>query len=103
MSDTITFPSPIISLPALFQSKWDREFQAFKQLLPTLLATHPGLYVAIHDGKVVDCGDNKLALALRVLDKLGNVSIHVDLVSQEPEPVSRSGVRRETIAGGGVS
>jgi hypothetical protein len=37
--------------------------------------------VAIHDEQVVDCGDDKVALALRVLNKIGNVDIHVGFVS----------------------
>jgi hypothetical protein len=38
---------------------------------------------------------------LRVLRKVGNVAIHVGLVTEEPEPISRSGVRRELPPGGG--
>jgi hypothetical protein len=95
MSETIPLPAPIITLPAPSHTKWGREYQAFQRLLPQLLATHRGQYVAIHEGKVVDSGDEKLALALRVLAKVGNVAIHVGLVTDEPQPVSRSGVRRE--------
>jgi hypothetical protein len=32
---------------------------------------------------------------LRVLTKVGNVAIHVGFVSDGPQPISRSGVRRE--------
>src|SRR5262249_3556079 len=84
-------PAPVLELPALPQTKWEREHQAFLQLLPQLLATHRGRYVAIHDGQVVGSGDDKLALALEVLGKIGNVPIHVGLVTEEPEPISRSG------------
>jgi hypothetical protein len=58
--------------------------------------------VAIHEGQVVDTGDDKLALALRVLAKVGNVAIHVGLVTEELEPVSRSGVRRDALSCGGA-
>jgi hypothetical protein len=102
MNSSITLPSPVLNLPMFPQSKWDREFLAFQQLLPGLLATHRGQFVAIHDGKVADCGDDKLALALRVLTQIGNVSIHVGLVTEEPEPVARSGMRREIRSGGGA-
>jgi hypothetical protein len=84
------------------RTKWDLEFQAFCRLLPQLLATHRGKYVAIHEGRVVDSGDDKLAVALRVLSKIGNTSIHVGLVNEEPEPISRSGVRREALPSGGI-
>jgi len=101
MTEPITLPAPIVELPTPLCSKWQQENQSFQRLLPQLLATHRGLYVAVHEGKVVDSGDDKLALALRVLSKIGNVAIHVGLVSEDPEPVSRSGVRRELKPSGG--
>lgn len=103
MSEPITLPAPIIDLPGPPRNKWDQEYQAFRRLLPQLLATHRGQYVEIDGGQVVDSGDQKLALALRVLAKVGNVAIHVGLVTEESEPVSRSGVRRELLPGGGAS
>ena len=102
MSEPITLPAPALELPALPRTKWEREYQAFRRLLPQLLATHSGRYVAIHEGQVVDSGDDKLALALRVLAKVGNVAIHVGLVTAEPVPVSRSGVRRDLRPPGGT-
>jgi hypothetical protein len=39
---------------------------------------------------------------LRVLAKVGTVAVHVGLVTEEPEPVSRSGVRREVRPCGGT-
>jgi hypothetical protein len=59
--------------------------------------------VAIHEGQVVDSGDDKLALALRVLAKVGNVPIHVGLVTEEPETIARSGIRREIRPSGGTT
>ena len=103
MSEPITLPAPIIEVPSPPRSKWEQEYQAFRRLLPQLLATHRGRYVPIHGGQVVDSGDDKLALALRVLAKVGNVAIHVGLVTEESEPVSRSGVRRKLLPGGGAS
>ena len=101
MSETITLPAPSIETAGLPQSKWEREYQAFRRLLPQLLATHEGQYVAVHEGQVVGSGDDKLALAQRVLAKVGNVAIHVGLVSEERESVSRSGVRRAVTPGEG--
>jgi len=94
MNQTASPLSATIELPALPQSKWQREYDAFRRLLPQLLTTHQGRYVAIHDGQVVETGDDKLALALRVLKKVSNVAIHVGLVSAEPVPIERSGLRR---------
>jgi len=95
VSESITLPAPVIEVLAPPRTKWEREYQAFRRQLPQLLATHRGLYVAIHEEQVVDSGDDKIALALRVLTKIGNVAIHIGFVTEEPELVSRSGVRRE--------
>jgi hypothetical protein len=56
--------------------------------------------VAIHSEQVVDSGDDRLALALRVLARVGNVPIHVGRVLDAPDPIARSGVRRDMGAAG---
>jgi hypothetical protein len=103
MSTPTTLPAPAIDTAVSPSTKWQREQQAFQQLLPGLLAAHKGQYVAVHNGQVVDSGDDKLALAMRVLAKVGNVPIYVGLVSSEPEAVYCSGVRRELRLGGGAA
>lgn len=95
MSETINLPAPVIQVTPSPHSKWASEYEAFQRLLPQLLVTHRDRYVAIHEGQVVDSGDDKLELALRVLAKIGNVPIHVGLVTEGLEPAARSGVRRE--------
>ena len=101
MSQAADLPPTVIELPVPPQTKWQREYEAFRRLLPQLSTTHRGRFVAIHGGQVVDSGEDKLALALRVLAKVGNVAIHVGLVTDERPPIARSGVRREVSAGGG--
>lgn len=101
MNESISLPAPVIEVPASPSTKWEREYQAFRRLLPQLLTTHGGRYVAIHEEQVVDSGGDKLELAMRVLAKIGNVAIHVGLVAADPEPVCRSGVRRELRPSGG--
>ena len=76
-------------------SKFERERRAFFRLLPGLLATHPGQYVAIHDEQVVDSGPDQLEVALRVQRRVGAVAIYVHLVSDEARPMCRSGVVRD--------
>jgi hypothetical protein len=100
MSEVITLPAPAVDLSPPPRTKWEREYRAFQRLLPQLLATHRGQYVAVHNEQVVDSGDDKVALALRVLAKVGNVPIHVGRVMEGPEPVAQSGVRRELRPGG---
>jgi hypothetical protein len=88
-------PAPNIVLTSEPRTKWVPEYQAFRKLLPELMKTHKGKYVAIHEGKVIDSGDNRLELVFRALAQVGNVDIHVGLVTDRPKPVFRSGVRRD--------
>lgn len=93
MSET---PPPAIEvhLPEQPLTKFERERRAFYRLLPALLNTHRGQYVAIHDEQVVDSDSDQVEVALRVLQRVGGVPIFVHLVSREPEQVVRSGLRR---------
>ncbi len=90
-----TLPAPNVEWPPPPRNKWEREYRAFRRLLPQLLQTHRGTYVALHDEQVIDCDVDEMVLILRVLAKVGNVDIHVGLVTEQPEPVYRSGVVRE--------
>src|SRR5947209_19772554 len=83
MNDTSPREAISIDLPTPSLSKGEREYQAFVRLLPTLLQTHRGRYVAIHDGQVVDQGDDDIELVQRVHLRIGNVPIYVGLVSAE--------------------
>ena len=68
--------------PAPELSKGEREYQAFLRLLPELLATHRGLYVAVHEGRVVDRDADDIALIRRVHERVGYVPIHVGRVTE---------------------
>jgi hypothetical protein len=57
--------------------KWNEERRAFQRLRPSLLRTHLGKYVAIHNGKVVGSGRNQIALGLRAYARFGYVPIYV--------------------------
>jgi hypothetical protein len=100
-SETATLPAPSIDWRPEVRDKWESEFEAFLRLLPQLLETHRGEYVVIHEGRVVDSGQDDLTLALRFFAGHGNVPIHVGLVSDEPEPVTRIPHYRERPAFGG--
>jgi hypothetical protein len=54
-------------------------------LLPELLRTHRGQYVAIHEEQVVDSGDDTFALGRRVYKRFGYVPIYVAPVSESRE------------------
>ena len=89
MSDPVTFTIPTLDLPIPPRNQWEREYRAFLQMLPELLKTHRDRYVAVHEGRVVDDGDDELELASRVWAKYGYVPIHVDLVTDRPRPPER--------------
>ena len=85
--------------PAPPRSKSEMERDAFLRLLPALLATHRGRYVAIHEEKVVGEGTNPAELAVRVWKQVGRVAIHVDLVTDEPPRPIRIPIYREVRPG----
>jgi hypothetical protein len=68
--------------------KWNKEFQAFLRLLPELLKTHRGKYVAFHNEEMVESDTDEIALILRV-HRHGYVPIHVDLVTEQPPSMQR--------------
>jgi hypothetical protein len=76
-------------------TKYERESLAFRRLLPQLLNTDRGQYVAIHDEQVIDRERDEMALIARVLKKVGNVDIHVGLVTDQPQRAFRSGIVRD--------
>ena len=85
MNKVETMPAPV--LPALPDDKWRREQRAFRALLPALLKTHRGQYVAVHEGQVVESGEDKLAVAGRAYARFGYVPIYVSLVTEQPAVV----------------
>jgi hypothetical protein len=88
MNEAVDAPPFAVQLPAPALSKGEREYRAFLRLLPGLLATHRGQYVAVHDGQVVDSGPDDVALILRVQARVGYVPLFVGLVTERP-PVVR--------------
>jgi hypothetical protein len=80
----VTLPAPTLPLRGNPHSKWEREYLAFQRLLPQLLLTHRGQYVALHEEQVVDSDTDEIALILRVHTRHGYVPIHVDLVTEQP-------------------
>ncbi|HEX3147976.1 MAG TPA: hypothetical protein VHR66_07815 [Gemmataceae bacterium] len=89
--DTATFEVHLPLPPA--QTKGERERSAFLRLLPELLATHPGKFVAIHNEQVVDNDQNDIALVQRVHKRVGYVPIHVARVAGQPAVERISGPR----------
>jgi hypothetical protein len=95
MNESTTLATITVELTQPPKTKWEREHRAFQLKLPDLLKTHRGKYVAVHDGKVVDSGDDKVALALRAYGTFGYVPIYVGLVAERPLPLERHPSFRE--------
>lgn len=89
MSDTLTSTIHEIHLTFPEPPKGEREHRAFLRLLPELLQTHRGQYVAIHNGQVVDAGDDRVAVVLRVWERHGYTPLFVGLVTEQSPPPIR--------------
>lgn len=88
-NEPITLPAPVIDPLRFPRTPWEREYQAFRRLLPQLLQTHRGRYVAVHNEQVVDSGDNKLEVLQRAYATHGYVPIYVGVVAERPLPPER--------------
>ncbi len=84
MSDMTTLPAPDLSLKEATHAAWEEEQCAFLRLLPTLLATHRGRYVAVHHGCVIAEGPEQVEVAKQAYARAGYVPIYVGLVTEEP-------------------
>ncbi len=85
---------PAIPPPVPCDPRLKQEYEAFLQMLPELLKTHYEQYVGVHDGKVVECGTDKVAVASRAYARYGKVPIYVHLVTDRPQPLLRIPSRR---------
>src|SRR5947209_1440658 len=89
MKRTNVLPAPQVGGLLPGESKWNQERRAFLRLRPSLLRSHQGRYVAIHQSKVVDSATDKVALGLRVYARFGYVPIYVGQVLTGPLPALR--------------
>jgi len=68
------------------EEAFEREYAAFSRLKPQLLQTHRGLFVAVHNGQVVDSDADNLELARRIYAN-HLFPVCIELVSDEPRIV----------------
>ncbi len=83
MNSTETLPSPVLPSPP--EDKFRSEQRAFHRLLPELLPAYRDQYVAIHEGRVVVSGEDKLEVAPRACARFGYIPILVTLVTDQPQ------------------
>ena len=95
MSHSESTAVPGVNIPEPPMTKFERERRAFYRLLPDLVRTHRGQYVAVHDERITDSGPDRFTVANRVLEKVGPADIYVGLALVEPVRPSRSGVLRD--------
>lgn len=67
--------------------KIDREAEAYRAMHADLLNTHPGEYVALHQGQLVDHDQDQLALYLRVKAQYPKIPVLIRQVRPEVEEV----------------
>jgi hypothetical protein len=93
MDSMETLPSPDLSIS--INDKWRREQRAFHQLFPELLDSHLDEFVAIHEGRVVESGVDKLEVARLAYERFGYIPIYISRVAPIPaNPVRIPSPRR---------
>jgi Family of unknown function (DUF5678) len=83
MSDVNSLPSPDLGQNPTTNAACEEEQRAFLRLLPKLLATYRGQYVAVHKGNVIADGQDQVEVAKQAYARAGYLPIHVGLVSDE--------------------
>jgi hypothetical protein len=68
--------------PRLEIKAFERERTAFRTLLPLLKHSHPGKFVAIHEGSVADSDTSREELVRRFFAHFGDVSVYIGYVGQ---------------------
>jgi predicted aspartyl protease len=79
----------IHSSVAARDQRWRDEYEAFSRMLPELLRTHRGKFVAVHKGAVIAVADSFKDAAVQAYQKVGYVPLHVGLVSDVSRPAVR--------------
>ena len=87
MSAADILPSPSIEPPVFTPDRevFERERAAFYRLLPSLLTTHRGKYVAVHDEQPVEFGDDTVAVATQVYQRFGYIPVFIGQVTEKPK------------------
>ncbi len=91
MSEVKTLTAPEIKPSRATDTPWEPERQAFWKMHHELLAAYENQAVAIHQGKVIAHGSDRVSVAVEAAKKYGNVPIYVQWVTRHPRaPVTIS-------------
>lgn len=83
-----TLPAPDVAPLATSNEQWRHDRAEFQRLLPRLLKDSAGKFVAVHDGQIVACGDDKIVVAQQAYSQCGYVPIYVGhVVAEPPSPI----------------
>jgi len=86
---TLEFPNPSIDQERdlqsrqPFQTAFEHEQRSFIRMLPDLLKTLSGQYVAVHGGEMIDQDSNEIKLAERIESKYHSEFVLIRKVSKE--------------------
>lgn len=88
MSDLDILAAPDLAPSQRTRAAWEEERRVFLRLLPTLLDSYRGQYVAVHKGSVIASGPDQIDVGKQAYSQVGYVPIYVGLVTdKDPEPV----------------
>ncbi len=76
------FEAPQLPIPKIEDDPWLRDEQAFFLMLPELLKTLRGKWVAVHHGQVVDVGDSVREVLLRVREQFPKTEVYIQFVDE---------------------
>ncbi len=88
------FDAPQLPIPKVEDDPWLRDERAFFLMLPELLKTLRGKWVAVHNGQVVDVGDSVRGVLLRVRERFPKTEVYIQLVDENLPVVKMRSPRR---------
>ncbi len=77
--------APFLSTPArkIEEDKWLRDRRAFFKMLPELLKTLRGKWVALYEEKVIEVGDSMQNVLLRFRERIPKGEVYIQLVDEK--------------------
>ncbi len=79
------FDAPVLSFatPTTKEDRWLREQRAFFRMLPGLLKTHRGKWVAVYGEEVIEVGASMQSVLHKVRERLPKGELYIQLVDEK--------------------